>query len=353
MKIQLAAVVSLFAATLSAQLQETSFYVVRPVQGTPPVIDGRILDDPGWEKAERHTNYYVYLDQNPGPAKTKTEFRMLYDDKGLYLAILNWGDTTKLKATVTRPDDPNLWSDDSAELYFDNECTGLQYRKFMVNSKGTRADSYQFDPQNVSSSWNANGWTNGTIVFPNPENLQEGCWTIESFFPWEDLGGKAAPGDIRAFNHCRFSMGIWQLSTSSPGGGYYNPVRFGRIYFAPDYKKLDEKTIAKLLDSKTPPPWCMEVGDNLWKNESGKIECESISEKIRRSEKNCAEQLALVQKEMEGITNKARISEFEKLQKAAPDEKSAGLNRAIRFDEYASKLRNFYWELSCDKTFKQ
>src|SRR5690349_16571664 len=57
-----------------------------PVKGRPPVIDGR-LDDAAWAEAEVITHF---MQSRPDPgreAHMRTEARVLYDDRALYVAI--------------------------------------------------------------------------------------------------------------------------------------------------------------------------------------------------------------------------------------------------------------------------
>ena len=124
----------------SAPPRELSFYVVSPVEGKAPVIDGS-LNEPAWEKAAVFRHYYVYNCAEPIPEKLKTEFRMLYDEKGIYLGIINFEEhPEKLRKIITDFDNSAIWTDDCAEIFFDARANGISYHCFKVNCIGTRAD---------------------------------------------------------------------------------------------------------------------------------------------------------------------------------------------------------------------
>jgi hypothetical protein len=73
---------------LLAQIRTLSFYVVRPTVSAP-VLDGR-LDDEAWQNVPVHNAYYEYAKPDPGPGKLKTSFMMTYDERGLYVGIVNY-----------------------------------------------------------------------------------------------------------------------------------------------------------------------------------------------------------------------------------------------------------------------
>ena len=56
---------------LSAPPRELSFYVVSPVEGKAPVVDG-CLNEAAWEKAAVFRHYYVYNCAEPTPGKLRS-----------------------------------------------------------------------------------------------------------------------------------------------------------------------------------------------------------------------------------------------------------------------------------------
>lgn len=233
-----------------------SFYEVRQT-AKAPVFSG-LMDDPVWETANRNIDYYEYFKPNPGPGTTRTEFRMLYDDKGIYLGIINYdSNLDKLVVKHITGDDDDLWKDDCAEIYFDSEGKGIGFIKFVVTSLGVQGDMKRVDAAITLNSWSGNEWR--VVVGKRSDS-----WIIEAFFPWVDLDKKAVPGDVWRFCHTRYSYssGIFQGVTSSPGGSYTNPDKFGYIYFCKK-DKLGLSDISDIIVKSVTPPWSFLAGEDI------------------------------------------------------------------------------------------
>lgn len=295
-----------------------AFYELRFAK-QPPKIDGN-LDDPCWRQADRSSMYYEYHKANPGPGRLKTDLRMVYDDNGVYLAITNYDDQiSKIRAERKRQDDPSLWRDDCAEIYFDPAGASIGFVKFVVNPIGTKADMKRVDAAVTMGDWNGTAWAAKIGKQPN-------AWIIEAFFPWSDLGKKAKAGDLWRFDHVRYaySTGKFIGVTWSPGGGYSSPENFGFIYFGGE-KPLAPKALGALLATRVPPPWRLAIS-------SGFVDC-SGKDTVRF-------QIA------EGIANKAREKVAALLRQT--EEKLAKLKNDTRWKKMNAeqiRLRTAYQQL--------
>ncbi len=256
------AVVMLLAVLAAAAAQAGAprtvvFYEVKPVLQSPPRIDGK-LDDPCWADANRARTYYEYFKANPGPGKIRTEFRMLYNDKGIYLAIINYDKhPEKIREKFITRDSPKLWQDDCAEIYFDPAAQGVGYAKFVVNARGTQADSKRIDAAISLPEWSTYGWRAKAMKWKK-------SWSIEAFFPWSDLGARARQGDIWMFDHVRYAYtsGKFQGVTWAPGGNYQAPENFGYLYFGGSVSMSPEQA-GKLLAGRVSPPWSLVTDDGF------------------------------------------------------------------------------------------
>ena len=80
----------LFAALppghVSAQQPARKIYTTRKVNPTPPVIDGK-LNDPVWNEVPWGENFTQRQPVDNAPPSEKTAFKILYDDRNLYVAI--------------------------------------------------------------------------------------------------------------------------------------------------------------------------------------------------------------------------------------------------------------------------
>lgn len=230
--------------------RELAFYAV-PQANCAPDSNER-LPDACWEKAAAATTYYEYWNANPGLSTLKSDLKLLYDTRGIYVKIVNHDDNIKnLRASIIRRDDPQLWTDDCAELYFDPRANGMSYTAFVMNSSGFQSDRMQQDLAVSKGDWNGYEWRVTT-------HQNEKSWTIEAFFPWVDLGSTAKAGDVWMFNHVRFawSSGKFVGSTWAPGGSYQSPGKFGFLYFEGN-EKISPEAVAKVLGAAVPAPWML------------------------------------------------------------------------------------------------
>jgi hypothetical protein len=75
----------------------------------PPVIDGK-LDDEVWKTAAVFKDFYQVQPGDNLIPENKTEVRLGYDPKFLYLAFHCFDDPTKVRANIAKRD--NIWDDD-------------------------------------------------------------------------------------------------------------------------------------------------------------------------------------------------------------------------------------------------
>ncbi len=267
--------VQMLALAAQEQLRNVSFYPVR-YSPASPVIDGK-LDDPCWRGIKPYNSYYEYFKSNPKPGKLQTEFRMLYNAGGLYLAIVNYEPNPQnLRKDIADKDNPELWTNDCAELYFDHFADGVGFYKFTVNAIGTMGDMRRLDPAVSLPEWNGNAWTVKTSILPDR-------WIIEAYFPWEDLGKIAKSGDTWMFCHARYAYtsGRFIGVTSSPEGNYASTDKFGYLYFcAPDEEMSTEK-LGQLLVRMITPPWAIQSGDTVIYDAGDGVKNSSIADLLQ------------------------------------------------------------------------
>ena len=221
------------------------------------IADDRLSDN-CWEQAPAANTYYEYWKSNPALSPLKTEFRMLYDARGIYIKITNFDDhLDKIRASIVRRDDPSLWTDDSATLYFDPQANGVGFTSFTVNSTGVVSDFKQQDAAVKLNDWSGTDWRAVT-------HKDKNSWIIEAFFPWTDLGKKASAGDVWMFDHVRyaFTSGKFVGATWAAGGNYQSTSNFGYLYFVKN-EKLSPDAVAKILESAAPAPWMLPLDTTI------------------------------------------------------------------------------------------
>ena len=95
-------------------------FTLLPGSSTPPAIDGE-LEDEAWSQGEWGGDFWQFEPAEGAPVKQKTEFKLLYDDDNIYVAIKAY-DTApdSIVSRMTRRDDTD--GDDvivAFDSYFD------------------------------------------------------------------------------------------------------------------------------------------------------------------------------------------------------------------------------------------
>jgi hypothetical protein len=223
-------------------------YVARKVTKAPK-LDGK-LDDAIWTDAPSSGAFVNTL--TGAPAEQKTEAKLAWDSKYLYVAFDN--QDSDVWAGLTKRDD-KLWTQEADELMIDADGNGKTYVELQVAPNGTVFDTYlpeyrkyedAVDPKNKQYSWNskvvAKVAVDGTL---NKREDKDKGWTVELAIPLEDVKGldKAsavkippAVGDTWRFNMFRMDVPQGkpqQAAGWSPPlvGDFHALDKFGELVF--------------------------------------------------------------------------------------------------------------------------
>jgi hypothetical protein len=227
---------------------------------TPIKLDGK-LDDAAWAEAPSTGSFVNTM--TGGAADQKTEAKLLWDSKYLYVAFDN--SDTDIWAKLNKRDD-TLWKEEADELMIDADGNGKTYVEIQVAPNGTVFDTYlpeyrkyedSIDPKKKPYSWNsklnAKVQVNGTL---NKRDDQDKGWTVEMAIPLEDVKGMSAegpklppsPGDTWRFNMFRLDVPAKgpQASGWSPPmvGDFHALDKFGDLVFGDEKGVVPPKTIA-------------------------------------------------------------------------------------------------------------
>ncbi|HEY2903211.1 MAG TPA: carbohydrate-binding family 9-like protein [Polyangia bacterium] len=229
-------------------------YIARMI-AKPIKVDGK-LDDAAWADAPS-TGPFVNT-MNGAPADQKTEAKLLWDSKNLYVAFDN--SDTDVWANLTKRDD-KLWSEEADELMIDADGNGKTYIELQVAPNGNVFDTYlptyrkyedSIDPKKKPYSWNSKMnvkvHVNGTL---NKRDDQDKGWTVEMAIPLDDVKGLAtegpklppSPGDVWRINMFRMDVPkgkAQQASGWSPPmvGDFHALDKFGELVFADEKGNL-------------------------------------------------------------------------------------------------------------------
>ncbi len=136
---------------LLAQTDSTKSYTTSRFSGDPPQIDGR-LDDPAWAQVAWAGGDFRQIQPNKGkPASVQTRFKILYDDKNLYIAFRNYDpEPDKIVRRMSRRDG---FDGDWVEVNIDSYNDKRTAFSFTSSVSGVKGDEYI---SNNGDNWDAN-----------------------------------------------------------------------------------------------------------------------------------------------------------------------------------------------------
>ena len=169
---------SLFLSLLSVGLlaqQKPTLQAVRTDQ--PPRIDG-VPDDEAWAAAPVGTDF-ITLQPVPGkPASQATEVRVVYDNKGLYIAATMFDSSPdSILQELTERDD--IGNSDFFGISIDAYRSGLNGFNFITTPQNVQFDAQFTANQGEDTNWDA-VWVSKTARSPQG-------WSAEFFIPYSAL----------------------------------------------------------------------------------------------------------------------------------------------------------------------
>ena len=152
----------------------------------PPVIDGK-LDDDAWKTGNWEGNFVQYEPQNGKDASQKTEFKVLFDQDNIYVAIKAY-DTApdSISQRISRRDNAD---GDIVGIAFDSYHDLRTGFVFIVNAAGVKLDMiWAGDGQTEDETWDP-------IWFTRAEVYDWG-WAAELKIPLTQLRFRIADGGV-------------------------------------------------------------------------------------------------------------------------------------------------------------
>lgn len=137
--------------TISIFAQKKTYYTNR-ITTKPPVIDG-VLNDDEWGENNWENNFIQFEPYEGKKPSEKTEFKILYDDDNLYVAIKALDSVPeKIEYRMSRRDDPE---GDFVAIMIDSYFDHLTSFNFIVNAAGVKTDIIMSNNgDNEDDTWN-------------------------------------------------------------------------------------------------------------------------------------------------------------------------------------------------------
>jgi len=153
-----------------------SLYVAKRVNQAPD-IDGFIGEEV-WEKADVDTLNEQYAPYNGKDATKRTEFRILYDNKALYIAAFLFDNPDSIRSSLGRRDDALDMNADQFIIDIGPYDDGINSFSFMVSSSGVQSDyKNYYDTKDLS--WDA--------VWKSRTRILERGWSVEIKIPYSAI----------------------------------------------------------------------------------------------------------------------------------------------------------------------
>jgi hypothetical protein len=143
---------------------------------TPPVIDGK-LDDEVWKTAVVLKDFYQIQPGDNLIPENRTEVRLGYDARFLYIAFYCFDDPAKVRANIAKRD--NIWDDDYVGILFDTFNDQRRAYEFDFNPLGVQADGIWTEGQGEDFSLD--------LVMESKGMVTTDGYTIEVAIPFKSL----------------------------------------------------------------------------------------------------------------------------------------------------------------------
>lgn len=202
-------------------------------------IDAK-LNEPAWNRAPLVGDFF--FNRWKEGEKEKTDVRLLWDDKNLYVAY--YCHDRHISASVTQRHGP-VSRDDCVEIFLSpNPQKVRNYYTFEINAIGTMLNRCKTDWWKGAPTWEPEGVKYRTSLQrsrPKQESAADHDWTVELAIPFKNFARDAAhvpprDGDTWRINLYR-TGGITNRQSSSwsplPAGvNFHTPEAFGWIEFS-------------------------------------------------------------------------------------------------------------------------
>ena len=208
-----------------------------------PKLDGKI-DEAEWKGAG---SIPAFVNNSDGsPADVNTSLRLGHDDKNLYIGIrCDEPNMAKAKAMKMEGRDPDVFNNESVELFIDPKADRVSYYHFIADILGQKYDALGSDPFGYNPSWQV-------VSFKGDK-----FWSTEIAIPYQSLAASTpTPGDawLADFARGRYAgvseLYAWNATHGSFNGtGAFLPIVFDSLKL--NLQKSGDKLAA---EAKTWPP---------------------------------------------------------------------------------------------------
>ena len=196
--------------------------------GPAPEVDGR-GDEPVWQKVPWQSITRTEVNQE---ATADARFRAVADRDGLYLLVECAEPLTEALVVHAEGRGLPVLSDDSLEIFLDEDPADGEYYHLGYNTRGS---VYESRVDTTATAGDAAAWRSDSRARTTINANQN--WTAEIAIPWQNVaGGPVVAGKRWRLNVCRnrwaAKEGVEYTNWSVCGrGGFHTAARFGHMTF--------------------------------------------------------------------------------------------------------------------------
>jgi hypothetical protein len=195
---------------------------VKITDAQKPTIDGKLTEEV-WSLAPAQGNFIQREPQYGKPASEKTEFRILYDDKTLYIGVWVWdSDPSGIMGSEMKRD-AGLNKGDQLKINLDTFHDHRNAFYFSTNPLGAYKDANTVENgRTINYDWNG--------VWNNKTSIDDKGWYIEIAIPLSQLRFKTTIGEATwGLNICRILFRKNEESYWVPFPREWGPSGFARV----------------------------------------------------------------------------------------------------------------------------
>ncbi len=238
----------LFALIFKSKAQEKEavekkIYTTHRVTAQAPTIDGH-FDDPIWESVDWGGDFTQYKPDTGKPPSQATAFKILYDDKNLYVAFKCYDtEPGKIDRRMSRRDG---FEGDRIEINIDSYFDHVTAFSFTVSASGVLGDeAITNNGDNWDESWDPI-WLAKTAI-------DEEGWTAEIRIPLSQLRFSNKDKQVWGFQIMRYILrkeerSLWQPYPASPSGWVH---LFGELHGIEGIKPQKQVEVGPYMVAKT------------------------------------------------------------------------------------------------------
>ncbi|MRG44733.1 hydrolase [Chitinophaga sp. SYP-B3965] len=168
----------LFSLPIIAQKKNDAYQLHIRKATSPVKIDG-VVDEPAWAASDTATDFYMILPMDTSYAKVRTDVQMTYDDKNIYLLVVNYNGAPGPYMVESLRRDFAFLKNDNFLLFmdpFDDQTNGFS---FGANAAGAQWDGMMYDGGKIDLSWE-NKWSSVVKNYPDK-------WVFEASIPFKSI----------------------------------------------------------------------------------------------------------------------------------------------------------------------